>query len=211
MKKIVSFVLVFAMLFCLCACSEKNEEVKEEEFVPQRGSVEGNLYKNEAFGVSFSSPEGWYYYTDEEIAQTVGVTMDEMFTEDFAQAVENTEIIYDMYCTNPETGDTVSVNIENLGVMYGLAFDEDAYLASAAVQFESQMEAAGVNLTKNEAGTVIIDGKVVPCLYVTMEVYGVSIYEVIPVKKVGNWMVTVTFGSLSEASLEELAAKLSFE
>lgn len=210
MKKIVAMLLALSMLFGLCACAAEPEE-EEKEFVPARGTLENNVYKNEAFGISFEADPDWYYYTDEEIAETMGITAEEIFTDEFAEALESAEIIYDMYCNNPNTGETVGVNYENLGVMYGLVLDEEAYITAAAAQLETQIEAAGASVTKNESGTVKINGKEVPCLYVTMEVYGISIYEVIAVKKVGDWMGAVTVASLDEAALADIAAKISFD
>lgn len=209
MKKIIAFLLALSMLLCLCACGAEPEE--EKEFVPARGTVSNGVYKNEAFGITFKGDGDWYYYSDEEIAETMGVTAEEIFSEEFAEALENTEMIYDMYCAKPSSGETINVNYENLGMLYGTVLDEEAYIASAASQLETSLTGSGISITRNEAGTVAISGKEVPCLYVTMEVYGTSIYEVIAVKKVGDWMGAITVASLDEASLEKIAAKISFD
>ncbi|MBQ7874932.1 MAG: hypothetical protein IJ306_07240 [Oscillospiraceae bacterium] len=207
MKKILAALMALVMLFGLCACSAE----QEEEFVPARGTVENNVYKNEAFGISYTAEADWYYYTDDEIAATMGITAEELFTDEYAEAIADAEIIYDMYCANLTTGETVNVNYENLGAIYGTVLDEEAYIASAAAQLENQLAASGLSITKNEAGTATVDGKEVPCLYVTMEYSGVSIYEVIVVKKVGDWMGAVTVASLEEAELENLVSNVSFE
>lgn len=206
MKKIIAMLMAVLMLMGLCACSAE----PEEEFVPARGKVEGNVYKNEAFGISFTAGEDWYYYSDEEIAAAMGIVAEEIFTDEYAESVSEIEIIYDMYCGSFETGETVNVNYENLGIIYGTVLDEKGYLEAAVAQFDSQMEGSGITFPKKEIGTVLIDGKEVPCLHVVMEYYGISIYETIAVKKCGDWMGVVTVASLDEAALENLVSGLSF-
>ena len=65
MKKI--FAVLLAFVLCFAGCSE------EKVFVPERGAVENGVYKNSAFGISFEAEPDWYYLTDSEIAQTMGI------------------------------------------------------------------------------------------------------------------------------------------
>ena len=70
MKKL--FAVLLAFVLCFAGCSA------EKEFVPERGTVENGIYKNSAFGISFSADESWYYFTDSEIAETIGFTVEEL-------------------------------------------------------------------------------------------------------------------------------------
>lgn len=203
MKKTIAVLIAFMMLFGLCSCSSEPEN---EEFVPKRGTVENGVYKNSAFGISYTADENWYYYSDEEISATMGIASEEILTDEYAEALANAEIIYDMYCADLETGATVNVNYENLGIVYGTILDESGYLNAAV----AQMEGSGIVFSKLEIETVSIDGAEVPCLSVIIDYYGISIYEIVAVKKCGDWMGVVTVATLDEALLPELVSGISF-
>lgn len=201
MKKL--FVILLALMLCFAGCSG------EDEFVPERGKVENGIYKNSAFGISFSADESWYYFTDSEIAETMGFTAEELLSEDYANVLEEVEMIHDMYCVS-ESGATVNVNYENTGLVYGGIIDEETYVEVASEQLEAQV-GGGIGLARNEIGTVEISGKEVPCLFVELELSGTKIYEVIAVKKVENWVGVITCASLWEEELSEIIEKISFE
>ena len=61
MKKILAFALALITLTVFVGCSGPKVEIK-------RGSIEGDIYKNEVLGFEFKKPASWVYSTDEEIA-----------------------------------------------------------------------------------------------------------------------------------------------
>lgn len=206
MKKILAFLLAAAMLFGLCACSEEEPTYEElSEITPARGTVDENgLYKNEAFGVSFDVDEDWYFLTDEEIAQSMGVAAEKIYGEEVPADADN---IYDVYCVDLETNTTVSINYENLGTI-GEFTEENEYLEMVVTQLLSAGKDSGVS--ESELSVVEISGENIPCLNLTMEFSGMKIYQRVVVKSIGTWMATVTIASLDEAEIDDLCAKLSF-
>ncbi len=205
MKKILALLLAMAMLLCLCACSEeKNEDEEIIEVTPARGTVENGFYKNEAFGVSFEADPDWYFLSDAEIAQSMGVAAEKIYGEEIPEGAEN---IYDIYCVDMETNTTVSINYENLGTI-GQFTEADEYLDAVVTQLLASGEDSGV--TESELSVVKISGNDVPCLNITMEYSGMEIFQRVIVKKVGTWMGTITIATLDEAEIEELCAKIAF-
>ena len=206
MKKILAIRLAF--LLCFAGCSGENsvsEPEKPEEFVPARGTVENGIYKNSAFGVSFSAEEDWYFLSDSEIAQTMGIAAEEMFGEGTEVEPGN---IYDMYCVDMETNATVSVNYENVAGTENIT-NEGAYLEIVT----SQIVSAGASSGVKDAfiGDVEIGGVKTTCLNIELEVSGVKIYEKIVAKQIGDWMCSITLASLSETEMEDLIGRISFE
>ena len=204
MKKILALVLAMMLVLSLGACSGETEP-ETVEIVPARGTVENGIYKNEAFGVTFSAGENWYFLTDSEIAVSMGVAAEEIYGE-------GTEIvgdhIYDVYCVENTTGGTVSINYEDLGTIGGMT-DANYYL-----------ETVMTNLIANGADSGIVDAiisnvtlgeKEVPCLHIVFEFGGSKIYQKLIVSQTGTWMSTVTVASLSEEELSELVGKVSFK
>lgn len=232
MKKIFALLLAASLVLSFAACSGDEPEVHdhdhdhEQEEIPsetdpeeepeeeitevdaQRGSINEYIYQNEAFGISFEADSDWYYYSDEEIAATMGAAAEQMLSEDYAEMINEANIIYDMYCANLSTGSTVNINYENLGLLYGMAIDEEYYLEISKTQFDSQV--SGLNIVKNEIGKATINGEEVPCLNIILDFSGMQIFETIVVQKTANWMGVVTVAGVSEEEVTDVLTRVSF-
>ncbi len=207
MKKLLAALLALIMILSFSACSEEQNEEENEvliEVVPERGTVENGTYRNEAFGVSFDAPADWYFLTDEEIAQTMGSTAEQLFGED---VLAETDYIYDLYCVDMESGTTVSINYEDLGTI-GEFTEASQYLETVLAQL---LSTENPGITATELSVAKVGGEVVPCLNITLEAAGNTIYESMIVKKIGTWIGTVTMATLDEAELKTLAESISFE
>ena len=204
MKKILALVLAMMMVLSLGACSGETEP-ETVEIVPARGTVENGIYKNEAFGVTFSAGENWYFLTDSEIAVSMGVAAEEIYGE-------GTEIvgdhIYDVYCVENTTGGTVSINYEDLGTIGGMT-DANYYLETVMTTLLSSGAKDGV--VDSSITNIKIGEYEVPCLDIVLEYAGTTIYQKVIVKQSGSWMATATLASLSEDEINSLVEMLSYE
>ncbi len=209
MKKLIALLLAAVMLLSFAGCSEEaagNEEPEEIiEVTPERGTVENGFYENKAFGISFETEGDWYFLTDEEIAQSMGVAAEKIYGEEIPEGAEN---IYDVYCVDMATNTTVTINYEDLGTIGGFT-TENEYLEIVVSQLFEAGTDSGV--VESQLSVAEVGGEKYPCLNLTLEVSGMKIYERIIVKKVGTWMGTVTIATLDEAEIPELCAKISFE
>ena len=98
-----------------------------------------------------------------------------------------------------------------MGLAYGSILDEKSYLEISASGIAEVFESAGVEVIRNEIGTTVVDGKEIPCAYVTISVYGMDFYEILVAKKVENWMGVVTLASFTEDELAAMLGNLSLE
>ena len=234
MKKLIALLLALVMVLSFAACSKgepapdnsgnkssQNEESSsegesesksnEEKLDHIRGSVDGLTYTNTAAEITFAAPEGWVFFNDDEIAALYNLTSEELLSEETAEILENTDMVYDMYCQNASTGASVNINFENLGLIYGTVLSEESYLELSKANLESTFSGGGMELVSCETVTASIDGKEVPCLdlVINMTDYGSELYEKIFVKKAGSFMGCITIGALSSDEIDQIIAGLS--
>lgn len=233
MKRIIALLLALIIALSLGACSKdesasesseneespsgetssetQSEEEPEEKLDHIRGSIDGLVYTNSAADITFTAPEGWTYYTDEQIATLYNLSSEELLPEETAEILENTDLVYDMYCQNITTGASVNINFENLGILYGALLDEKSYLELSKTNLESSLSGSGMELTSCELVTATVNGKEVSCLdiVINMTNYDVDLYEKIFVKKVSEFMGCITVGALTTDEIDEIVAGLS--
>ncbi len=233
MKKFLSVLLAVLMLLSLVACGEDSKpassvnntpatstpesktessevssetssnDIAEEHKLFERGVVDGNVYTNEFAGVRFTAPEAMTFYTDEEIAAVYGAS-EEMFN-----ITLDTSIIYDMYAMNPETGATVNVNYENMGLLYGALLTAESYLAASKSNLEAVFnDTPGMNVTSLEQSTVNVGGEEMPCINLVIDINGMSLYETLVTKEADNYMMVFTIGALSTEEIDTILAGL---
>lgn len=205
MKKISALILALVMIFSFAGCTENGGKSETEvvTVTPERGSVESGVFKNETFGTTFSAGEDWYFLTDAEIAQAMGVAAEEVFGE--GTKIEG-DYIYDLYCVDNKTSATVSINHENLGTV-GEMTDANEYLETVMTQLISTGISSGI--VDAVISNVKIGETEVPRLYIELDYSGTTIYQYLIVKQTGTWMTTVTMASLSVEELDEIQGRLS--
>lgn len=202
MKKIIAAILAAIMLLSFAGCSE--EKTEPTEITPGRGKVENGIYENTAFGIKFEAGENWYFLSDEDIANAMGIAAEEMFGEGAEITGDN---IYDMYCVENTNGTTVSINHENLGTVAEFT-DENYYLETVMTQLISTGVENGVVDAK--ISEIKVGGEKAPCLYIELNYGGQTIYQYLVVKKNMSWMSMVTMAALTMDELDGTLAKLTF-
>jgi len=189
MKKIFTLLLAFVMLLSLAACGSGSGFM--------RGETADTVYTNEAMGVSFTAPDGYIFYTDEQIASFYGATAEVLNA--------NSAIIYDMQCGNPATNGSISITFENLTALYGSAISDDSYLALTTASLRSSFNSTeGVILSRLDQDVIELDGVEYSCVYVTLKVNGTEFYETIVIKEQNGYMMECTVAAYDEAEMNSL-------
>jgi len=111
-----------------------------------------------------------------------------------------------MWATYDDGVMLTGINIENLGVLYGLALDEDAYIDMSMETVEKSIEAAGLKDGKVEKTTIEFAGAERPAIKIS-GVLGedTAFYQTQVCIKVDNYMAFVLLQSTGEDLAEELA------
>lgn len=118
-----------------------------------RGKIEGSNYTNSFADLTFKAPENWVYASDKEIAEMMGVGIETLTgpASDFAKAILQKQVIYDMLAQNSKTGSNVVVMYQNLALTVGgTLLTEDAFLAATKVTLSASQSSYTFGDIKDE-------------------------------------------------------------
>lgn len=195
-KKLTALLLALLMLLSLTACSKEEPAFK-------RGTITDNIYTNEISGVTYTAPEGFTYYSDEQFAALYNTTPELLNTKNLDT------IVYDMYCGNGEAKSSVNIIYENLTNIYGTYIDEESYLTLCEISLKATYEdMQGVRVTNIIGDTIEINGTDYEAIYFHIQLSGTKYYQAIVVKECGDYMMRCTAAAYSEVELEEILAGL---
>ena len=188
MKKILSLVLVIVMMAALVGCGGGVELT--------RGVVEGDLYKNEFLGISFTKPSSWVYSTDEEIAAAVNVAADTLLNDNLKDALENNPTIYDMMVVDTITRTNLNVGFENLSKTMSSNITVEQYVDALKDQL-SKVSSMTVTFRDDLETVKLGETEFTKCVCET-KMSGVTMTQVYYLRKIDNYMafviVTITNG-----------------
>lgn len=199
MKRATTLLLALVMVFTLAAISPAARA--EDNF--GTGTIEDNVYWNETMKIGCALDETWYFYSEEEIMETNGLTAD-MLEGKIAEMIENGGAITDMFARNLKTGATVNVVFERVSLANSLLYNEKNYIEASTATLEealTQMGIEDVAFTVQEAEFL---GETHTILQITGLYSGVPIYEQIAVVKDGRNFIVVTIFSVMEGEAEEV-------
>ena len=209
--KLIALLLVLTFAAGLFSCtrdvrgtveSDTSAGTDEGEDSFELGSSAGNVYTNRFLGIGCKLDESWSFYTDEQIAELNG-RVGEMMNEDYSKIWEKADIIYDMYVADGH-GDSININITNMGIANGLIYSEDNYAKQSLEQMPKAFESSGLEITGSEVTTATLAGAQHAAIDLTLDYGGVTIYERIVCIKKGVYMACVTFTVLDKADLATL-------
>lgn len=196
-KKLSALLLAILMVMSLAACSKEEPAFK-------RGTITDNIYTNEISGVTYTAPDGFTYYSDEQFAALYNTT------PELLNSKKLDTIVYDMYCGDGEAKSSVNIIYENLTNIYGTYIDEDSYLTLCEAGMESTYSSMeGVRITNIIGDTIDINGTEYKGVYFHILLSGTKYYQAIVVKECGDYMMRCTAAAYSETELEEILAGLA--
>lgn len=218
MKKIIALLLVLAFAFSLVSCGsdddirgtvstapggETSEVSSDDSAELSLGTSANNTYENKFLGIGCKLDSDWTFYTDDEILEMNNMTKD-LVGDEYAEVMESAQTLYDMYASTSDSMQTVNINIENLGLVYGTVLDEDAYIDAALESVKGVLESMGFENVTVKKTTVTFAGETRGAIAVAGEVSDVKFYEKLVCIKVGKYMACVTVASYIDDSTDEV-------
>lgn len=203
MKKVLAFVLMLTMVFCVSAC-DKDSDVRGTyeggvSATPSDsldggsfdiGSVSANKYVNEFAGISCELGSVWTFLTDEQIKQNNEDTLG-LLGDDYIEQLKNADTFTDMMAKHQNQTDTLNITFEKLKGANAL-LSEERYIELSADSVEQAFESLGFSNLSTSSSKVDFAGKERHCLDITGEYSGITMYEKMVVMKCDNYMVLIT-------------------
>ncbi|MBE6812925.1 MAG: hypothetical protein E7523_08585 [Ruminococcaceae bacterium] len=183
---------------------EESTEAKQEI----RGTVDGNTYRNEFIGIEITLDDTWTFYNDEQIAALYGLTADRA-GEDFANLIENSPVVYDMYAMAANQVNNIGINLEKVDAVLLETMDLAANLQKSVDIIKTSYENMGYSDIQTEISTVEIDGQEFDCLNVSVSVGGMIMNQTTVSIKCGDYLASLALTALGEDSLAEILNSIS--
>lgn len=188
-----------------------NEPEPEPEPEPtiEIGNIIGGVYENGYFGIGCELDENWTYATEEELASLAGLTVDQIKDEDLKELFENAKTLYDAYASADQGLLSISVVIEDVGVLYGATLDETGYIDLSIENLVLALEQMGCFNVQTEAQDIEFAGGTHRALKVSAQMTSgettLDVYELIVSVKQGNYFASITLCSFLDDATETMA------
>lgn len=186
--------------------TEEPAEETEEDDLP-RGTITetetGVHYENSFLGFACDLDENWYVYSEEEMAQTAGITAEKFEGTDYEEILKNTPVFYDFFAARIDGLATINVNFSYAGPTAGL-LNMDQYLEAMIPQMVSMVEASGMTDVSIEKNSVTFAGSERTGLLIHAKTQGIDYYAQQIYTVVGPRISTLTMGSFLEDNTADL-------
>ena len=172
------------------------------------GAIEGNVYANKFFGIEFALPEGFSFYSANQLADMNAATANANNNQAVVEAHEGGSAFFDMGATS-ENDPNGSIVMHITGPD-AAAPDEAGYFAAAKDKIINQLKDAGVTVKSSETGTYTNrkTGDEFTAMKLAIELQGVSMYEEVICIKADDYYMTATATATDEDGLDSVLSHL---
>lgn len=168
--------------------SSQPEESSNVEL--ELGTVTSNHYENSFIGIGCDFGSEWTFKTDEEIRE-LNESVLGMLDEEYAEAVQKANNVYDMYATHENGTDTVNIIFQKLSGAQ-LLISESDYAEASKDSVGDALESMGMTGITIETGTQDFAGEEHTNITVEGEYSGIKVYERMVCLKRKGYIVNVT-------------------
>ncbi len=147
----------------------EDEDAEAADAASIFGTVDGEFYTNEFFGIKVRAIEGYAFADDETIEQLGYMTADmiaegdSLYTEAVSNALESGETVIDFYLTDEDFMNSLNLTLSSTDSR--LTQDDAADMIDATIPFLAQTyESMGASDVNCERSTIIFLGEDVPCI-----------------------------------------------
>ena len=212
MKKLIMMLLCGVLSVSFVACSSSpSEEVREEQNSKEfeLGKIDGFVYENNFIGIGCALDSDWYFYSEEEMQELNNYTA-EVAGEKYEEAIQNTDLIYDMYAINDNQLDNININLEKMSNAELSSVDFEAAYEATIPAIEETYSNMGYGDLKIEVDTLNLADKEFTCLKSSGDINGLKMYQKIFPIKCNGYLASITVTTYEEDTTDELLSKFYF-
>lgn len=222
MKKLIALLLVALQITVMCACGDTDKAAVTETTAPQKetesldkidkekefsaGSLDGQKYESEFVGIGCELDSEWTFYDEEQIAELNKTAM-EMAGEEYKNAVENIEVIYDMFAVDSAGINNVSVTLEKGDVNEIEKADINEYYENVISSIKANFTSMGCTNISSEVVTMNVGDKPTKLIKTSAEANGAVLNQTYFLIKCNGYMANITTTAIGEDKCEEILAK----
>ncbi len=189
MKKIISVclvVLTLVLLMCSCAADKKLE----------RGIISETAYTNESIGLTFNLPSGWRFYTDDEIANLMEMTKEQLRDDSLLESADVSNVIEFMAVDTSNNGNSLNLVIENLKASKSEDITIERFAEVTKQKLNGQIQ--GMTYTFGEDAKVKLGGEDYLRIEVKCTYQSISMSQYTYIKKIGAYIVSIATTTMND-------------
>ena len=181
----------------------ETEDAEDVEF--STGTVDGNVYENEYFGIKLTVPTDYSFLDDETLAQVSGMAADVMKdNKAAAAALENGTAAIVAYAIKNGAADNINVTIQSNASLANAIFDEKAIMEASMDQLKTVLESQGAEISAVEVVEKEVAGENHWVIELTGNVSGMELHERIVNFQKGDYMMAIAASSFNNEDAETL-------
>ena len=175
-----------------------------------QGSHHNGIYTSDFIGLTCELDSNWSFYSDAEIKQLNGITMD-MMDEEIADKLKEAALICEMVATNASTGDSINVNLEKIPSTVSSSTTVESLLKSQFDILKDGLESTGATVDVIEFERFGVSNTTLDGIYIEVTTNGQKYYEKIACYKCNGYLVYITVVSSSFTSTSEILQNITIE
>lgn len=206
MKRLVSFLVACAMIFCCmsAALGEPESNLWNGDMLFTLGTVNGDAYESKVMGYGCVL-EGWTYSDADDLA-AINNWGQHIMSEDMQAILAETDSFTDMAASSPDGLCNIVVQFQNMGRIYGALLTEELLIDITLPQFAPLLEQMGYEDLTVEKVTVMMGSDEHTGILVTGTMYGLPIYQKQACILCGEYMAVITVTSFFEDTTDDIFA-----
>ena len=183
----------------------------DTEATLETGAIEGSTYTNKFFGVEYALPEGFSFYSADQLAEMSATIGDTNKDQEVVEAFKGGNAFFDMAAA-AESDPNVSIVMQIAGPdSEAAAMDEAGYIDVAKDKIFDQLKDAGATVKSAEASTYTNQktGDEFTAMKLAIEMQDAPLCEEIISIKAGDYFMNVTATATDEAELDSVLSHLA--
>lgn len=183
--------------------AQEDTEAIDENFTI--GTNDGAVYENTFFNLRLDAAANGLSLADEDqMAQLGNALADELDSETIREALDEGQGFMDLYAYNDDLSETINMNIQNVGVVFGIVGNVEKAVDSILPEMEKQLSDMGIENLTVEKSTCMFQGEETFCVNITGTMNGVPLVEKQLYISEGSYVAFLTASAGSDEACQAL-------